>query len=159
MPRQSPFAHSRSIVASATVTTSSNSGDLFNTGNALLPCDAMTLVLDVTNLGGNTAAELFVYIDSSPDNGTTWYPSYTFTQVTASTGIQKVEMRPIGIGPTESASVTNFGLTINTTTVGQVNTIILPHHRVRWRFVDSLLNPTATFAVWQYATPFGTYGA
>lgn len=158
MPKQNTRPQARVLVASATVTTSSNSGDLFETANALVACDAQTLVLDVTNLGGNTAAELFVYIDSSPDNGTTWYPSFTFTQVTASTGIQKIEHRPLGIGPTEVAVLTNWGTTINTTTVGQGNTIILPHHRVRWRFVDNLINPTATFAVWQYAIPYGNAG-
>ncbi len=160
MPRQYAIPSRIPVVVSAAVTTSSNSGNLKNTVNAIPLCDAVTLILDVTAYTGTAGPNLaVVYIDSSPDGGTTWYPSFTFAQVSTSADIQRADLRTIGIGPTETATLTRLGTTINTTTASTVNTVLSQDHRVRWTMTAGAGGTASlTFALWALCTDSGTYG-
>lgn len=165
MPRQATVPVYRQLVSTSTTFstsagTSNVTSSLKGTANALPLADAYTLFLDVQTFTANTSVgglTLDVFVDSSPDGGTTWYPSLHFGQVTASTSIQRMEVRPLGIGPTEVAALQNLGATISTTSAGTTtNTVIAADHRVRVFMVGS--GATCTLNLWALALPFATYG-
>lgn len=147
------------VVVSAAVTTSTNSGNLKNTVNAIPICDAITLILDVTAHAQTTPTPVFrVYIDDSPDGGTTWYPKLTFAAVTTSTDIQRWEGKFIGVHLSEAASLLRVGTTVATTTATTVDMVLGPDHRVRWEFTANATATSATFALWALCQQSGTYG-
>lgn len=163
MPRSYSLPSRIPIVVSAAVTASGNTGNLrtasSSVGNPIPLCDAVTLILDVTAYTGTAGPNVVnIYIDSSPDGGTTWYPSWAFGNVTTSTDIQRAELRTIGLGPNEAATLTRVGTTINTTSAVTVNTVLSPDHRVRTVFAAGATGQSITFAVWAICTDSGTYG-
>lgn len=146
------------VVVSAAVTTSSNSGNLKNKVNALPICDAVTLILDVTAHAQTTAFPAFrVYLDTSPD-GTNWYPALLFATVTTSTDIQRWEGRLIGVGTSETATLTRVGTGTQTTTVSTVAVVLTPDHRIRWEFLANATATSATFALWALCQNSASYG-
>lgn len=77
----------QTLVASAAKTTSSNSGVINLTGGG---ADAGTFILNVS--ASSSPTTLDVYLQTSPDSGTTWYDFGHFTQVGAvSTSIQALQ--------------------------------------------------------------------
>ena len=147
------------VVVSALVTTSSNSGNLKNTVSQLPICDAVTLILDVTTHAQTTAFPSFrVYIDTSPDGGTSWYPALAFANVSTSTDIQRWEGKFLGVHPSETASLIRVGTALATTTASTVDVVLTPDQRVRWEFTANATATTATFAIWALCTDSTTYG-
>ncbi len=160
MPRAYSPASRIPVIASAAVTLSTNSGNLKNTAGAIPLCDAVTLVLDVTAYTGTVSPNIAtIYIDSSPDGGTTWYPSINFAPVTTSTDIQRWEGRTIGVGPNEAATLVRIGTAITTASATINNTVLSPDHRVRTIFASGASTQSITFAIWAFCTDNGTYGA
>lgn len=136
------------LVASAARTTSGNSGTLKNTSTPFPVCSAAAIILDVTASSGPTTLD--VQIDTSVDNGTTWYNAYEFTQVGAvSTATRRLDIRDTGIGITEVASEGSIALS-----VGQLktNTVLTQDVRIRWVIAGT----SYTFAVWGIFQPMGT---
>ncbi len=147
------------VVVSAAVTTSSNSGNLKNTAGALPLCEAVTLFLDVTAHAQTTASPaLKIYLDHSPDGGTTWYPALAFANVSTSTDMQKWDGRFMGVGPAEAATLARIGTTVTTLSAETTNVVLSPDHRIRWEFTANATATTATFAIWALCTDTGTYG-
>ena len=110
MPRNYSPASRIPVIVSAAVTLSGNSGNLrtalSTVGTPVPLCDAVSLVLDVTAYTGTAGPnQVRIFLDTSPDGGTTWYPAITFALVTTSTDIQKWEGRTIGVGPNEAAAL------------------------------------------------------
>ncbi len=146
------------VITSGAVTTSSNSGNLKNTAGAIPLCDAVTLILDVTAHAQTTPTPiLLIYLDDSPDGGTTWYPKLAFAKITTSTDIQRWEGKFIGAHPSESAALIRIGTTLATTSTSTTDLILAPDHRIRWEFTTNATATTATFAVWALCVQTGTY--
>jgi len=164
MPRAYSVPARIPVVVSAAVTTSTNTGNLrtaaSTVGNAIPLVDAVTLILDVTAYTGTAGPNtVLIYVDSSPDGGTTWYPVICFGQVSTSTDIQRLEFRPIGVGPNEAASLIRTGTTIITTTASTQTTVLSPDHRVRTSFASGASGQSITYAIWAICENSGTYGA
>jgi hypothetical protein len=138
------------LVASAAVTTSSNSGNLKNTSLAFPICEAAAIILDVTALAGVSGVTLDVDIQTSPDNGTTWYTAFEFANVATSTAQRRLDIRDSGIGITE----VGFEGDIKTAAAIKNNTVLTQDIRIRWRPNGS--GATTTFAVWGIFQPIGT---
>ncbi len=156
-----PNALSRAIVrtlrASATTTTSSNSGNLKDTANDIAVSDSCSFILNVTNLGGTpSAANLDVWIDESFDGGTTWCIAYKFGRVTTSTSTMRIDTRTTGLGYGEAGVQTGV-LTTSTVTINQ-NTVLAEDTRIRWEIGGASSAGTATFGVYQVAMPPGSFG-
>jgi len=148
------------VLASGTVTTSSNSGNLKNTAGQIPISDAVTVILDVTAHAQTTPTPVLrVYLDTSPDNGTSWYPILTFAAVSTSTDIQRWEGKFLGLHSSETASLIRVGTAIATASTSTVDVVITPDQRIRWEFTTNATATTATFAVWALCTDSGTYGA
>ncbi len=156
MPVQSFNGTPVPLLASAARTTSTATATFKNTSTAFPVCDAATIILDVTALattGVNWGSvTLDVFIDTSPDNGVTWYAAYRFAQVTASTKQQRLEIRDTGVGLTEvGATIADLAAT----TAINVNTILTEDVRIRWAINQS--SSTSTFAVWGIFQQAGTH--
>jgi hypothetical protein len=140
------------LVASAAMTTSSNSGNLKNTALAFPVCDAATIILDVTSLTGGFGATLDVDIQTSPDGGTTWYTAYEFANVSTSTAQRRLNIRDTGIGQTEAGTEGD----IKTVAAINANVVMTQDIRIRWR--PNTSGAAATFAVWGIFQILGTRG-
>jgi hypothetical protein len=139
------------LLASAARTTSSNTGNLKNTTANFPVCEAAALILDVTALAGVSGVTLDVFIDTSIDGGTTWYPAYEFTNIASSTLTRRLDIRDTGIGVTEVGADTSLA-------VGSIkgNTVVTADNRIRWALNGS--GATGTFAVYGIFQPMGTRG-
>lgn len=145
------------VLASAARTTSSNSGNLNNTTANIYTARAISWYLDVTANAGDDAGTngLQVYLDTSPDGGTTWLNFGKFARVTSSTGTRVINMRPTGIGAVEAASEASVFSTTTSVAVA-TNTVLAPDNRVRWTLgsgTGASVTPTATFAVYAIHQP------
>ncbi len=143
------------VVASAAVTTSSQTANLKNTTGQILAGDAVDLWLNCTNNAASAGAQVAVYLDISPDNGTTWLAAEKFATVTLSTGTAVIHFRPTGIGAVEAASFQWSQTTTGSTHV--VNNIVLPpDQRIRYELInDGHGGSSATFAVYAITQPVG----
>lgn len=140
------------LVASATKTSDSNSGNLKDTANALPMGGACTILFDVTNVGADVAGRLDLYFDISPDGGSTWFSVLHPATFTASTGQFMLNFRNTGLGGVEAAAQT-WVSTTSTATITN-NFVMPPDHRIRWDVTGT--NATATFAVYAVCLPVGT---
>ncbi len=138
------------LVASAAVTTSTATANLKITALAFPEADAATIILDVTSLTGGFGATLDVDIQTSPDNGTTWYTAYEFANVSTSTAQRRLNIRSTGLGNTE------VGVEGDIKTVAAIkdNVVMTQDIRIRWR--PNTSGAGATFAVWGIFQPLGT---
>ena len=148
------------LAASAARTTSSNTGSLKNTTNNLPQGSAVSLFLSVTANAGDDAGTvgLDVYVDTSPDGGTTWYMIEKFAKVVSSTAVQVINFRSTGIGATEAAAQ-SWIMTTTTSIAVATNTVMSEDVRVRWTLGNSsspTVAPSATFAVQANVQPMGT---
>ena len=144
------------LLAAAARTTSSNSGNLKDTSAAIPACEAVAFLLDVTALSGtgSPAPVLDVWIDTSPDNGTTWFTAFKFAQVTTSTGARRLNVRTTGIGITEAGTEASVATSVTSAT--NANTVLAPDVRVRWEITGVTASGTSTFGVWAIAMPAGS---
>jgi hypothetical protein len=131
------------LVASATRTTSGNTGNLKDTSANLPLCDSMSIYLDVT---AQTAAQLYVYLETSVDGGTTWYTAVGFSIISASTGTRRLDWHT-GTGWAEVGAEGSATYTVQNKT----NTPLTRDVRVAWNIVGT----SVTFAVWAICTPMG----
>lgn len=142
------------LLASAARTTSSNSGNLKDTVNGLPACDAMALYLSVTALTGNQGVPVLdVWLDTSPDGGTTWFTAYKWSRVTSSTAVRRIDARTTGLGVTEAGLENNAAASTGTC---WANTVLTNDIRVRWEETGANFSNSATFSVWAICMPPGT---
>ena len=148
------------LVSSSARTTSSNSGSLKDTTGAFPVGSAVSLYVDCTANAGDDASTtggLTVYLDHSPDNGTTWLLAEKFARVTGSTGTQVINFRMTGIGATEAAAQT-WVMSTTSSIAQATNTVLAPDIRVRWTLgngTNAVVVPTSTFAVFAIVQPIG----
>jgi hypothetical protein len=142
------------LVASGARTSSSNSGNLKDTVNALPVGDAVSLILNVTAHTADASPNFDCYFDISPDGGTTWIATEKFASVTGSTGTQVIQFRQSGIGAVEAASQA-WTMTTTGSIAVATNTVVPPDHRVRW-VIAGTGTTTATFAVYAVVQPSGS---
>lgn len=153
------YGRGQTVVASATVTTSSNSGTL--SGTALLPVGAaVSLLLNVTANAGDDAGTngLQVYLQTSPDGGTTWFSPQKFLRVTTSTTAQVINFRSTGIGAVEAAANQVISTTTASSPAIVTNTVLTNVQRIAWTLgsgTGASVTPTATFAVFAIVQPMG----
>ena len=157
MPRGLVLGIPITAVSSAARTTSSNSGNLKGTTANVPVAAALSWFLDVTALSGDDAnvSGLQVYLDTSPDSGTTWLNFGKFARITSSTGTRVINMRPTGIGPSEAAAEAAVFSTTTSVTVA-INAVLSPDIRVRWVLgngTGQTSAPSSTFAVYVFAEP------
>lgn len=160
------------LLASGTVTFTSSifsGASLKDTASNLPLCDSATFILDVTQNASATAAQggtaaapvVNVYIDTSPDNGTTWFPAYAFVQVTASANQQRIDVRTDGVGLSEVGAISSLALGTGTTvssvtsSISQ-NTVVTRDLRVRIKAAAQV--NTFACAVWGIFSPVGRRG-
>lgn len=137
-----------SLVASAVKSASGNSGSLKNTSTPIPTFQAAAFILDVT--ASSSPTTLDVLIETSVDNGTTWYLAWEFTQIGAvSTAQRRLDVRSTGIGITEVGADTSIA---NTNNPVHGNTVVTQDLRVRWIVAGT----SYTFAVWGIFQPFAT---
>lgn len=143
------------LVASAARTTSSNSGNLKDTAANLPLCESMAVYLSVTALD---VTELYVYIETSPDGGTTWFTAGDFKPLsggiaTGSTAVRRIDWHgglfAGEVATEQSASYSFGGVSSAIATIG--NTPLTRDVRVSW----NILGTTATFSVWAICVPYG----
>lgn len=137
------------LVASVTKTSTLTGATLKNTSTPFPVCQAAAIILDVTAASG-TSPTLDVAIETSPDNGTTWYAAYEFTQMT-STGTRRMDIRDIGIGITEVGSEVSIAEVNNPI---KANTVLTQDIRIKATIGGT--NPSFTFAVWGIFQPLGS---
>ena len=147
------------VLASAARTTSSNSGNLKNTTGDFHISGALAFYLDVTahvgDASGTTGFD--VYLDHSPDGGTTWLNFAKFAAVTTSTATRVINMRPTGIGAVEAASEAAVFSSTSSVAVA-TNVPLTEDRRVRWELGNNTGATTAysaTFAVFCIEQPMG----
>ena len=148
------------LLAAAARTTSSNSGNLINTSGNIPASEAVVFLINVTTLtiaGTSPAAALDVWIDTSPDGGTTWFLAYKFAQITSSTAARRMNVRTTGIGIAEAGTEASVATSVTTATVN--NTVLAPDIRVRWEITGGTSAASSNFGVWAICMPPGTkYG-
>ena len=139
------------LLASAARTTSSNSGNLKNSTAAMPSCDNMSIYLDATSItgSGNT---LSVTIDTSIDGGTTWFPAFAFTTITASSKTARIDARPTGLGETEAGAEATA---VAAGTALKANTVLTRDFRVAW-VLGGTSSPSAPFGVYAIVQPKGS---
>ena len=143
------------VLAAAARTTSSNSGNLRGTTGNIPVADALALHLLWTTLSGfGGAITLDVWVEDSPDGGTTWIPAYKFTQATTSAGSLRINTRTTGLGITEAGAIATT--TSNATTAINGNTVLSPDHRIRWELAGGNSSFSSNFAVFAVAVAPGT---
>ncbi len=144
------------LLAAAARTTSSNSGNLRDAVGNIPVSDACTFLLNGTTLTmlGGQGAFLDVWIDTSPDGGTTWFLAYKFAQVTSSTYARRLNVRTTGLGIAEAGTEASIPLTLTTATSN--NTVLSPDVRVRWEITGGTVGASANFGVWVIAMPPGS---
>jgi len=147
------------LLAAAARTTSSNSGNLRDTTGNIPASEAVVFLVNVTTLttsGPPTAAALDVWIDTSPDGGTTWFLAYKFAQITSSTAARRLNVRTTGIGIAEAGTEASVATSVTSATSN--NTVLSPDIRVRWEITGGT-NSSSNFGVWAIVMPPGTkYG-
>lgn len=126
------------------------------TGRAIPIADSVSLVLNVTTLTGDGAANLRVFLQDSYDGGTTWTTCEQFAAVTSSTDVQRLTFRATGLGNNESA-VRNSTTTGTNTAIAQ-NLVMATDHRVGWLLTSTTV-ASATFVVAAIVQPYGSQGA
>lgn len=142
------------LLASAARTTSSNTDNLANTVNGLPATDAMALYLSVTAMTGNQGVPVLdVWLDTSPDGGTTWFTAFKWSRVTSSTAVRRIDARTTGIGFTEAGVENNA---ISSTGTCWANTVLTNDIRVRWSQTGANFSNSATFSVWAICMPPGS---
>lgn len=144
---------SRSEVASAARTSSSNSGAL-----TLPMASVYQWILDVTVIAG-VDTTLDVYIDTTPDNGTTYYstgPAFRQFTTSGGTGVDIIRVQPAQ-GRAEGGQE---WLAWSTTNRGPFtpNIILTRKYRISWTFGGGAAGGTVTFQVWLLAQPVGRSG-
>jgi hypothetical protein len=131
--------YKRLLVASAARTATGNSGAL----TIPVDIDAAAIVLDVTAASG-TSPTMDVALQTSPDNGTTWY---TFSRFAQNTGAVTLAKRfNFNVGSGEAAAVFTVA---DTGGVLESNFPITEDLRVLWTIGGT--NPSFTFVVWMFA--------
>ena len=142
------------LVASAARTTSSNSGNLKDTTESLPVSDNTVITTQMTantKSGAALVTGLSVFLESSPDGGTTWIGEGFLANFTGSTGTKRVVLHQGGVasGITE-ADADPLALRGNTTSSHDlvINVANSQDVRIRWE-VET--NQTATFAVYAQA--------
>ena len=156
MPSSMTLGQPITMLSSAARTTSSNSSNLKGTASNITQGSALSLYLDVTTLTGDgaSATGLQVYIDTSPDGGTTWLNVAKFARVTSSTGTRVINCRRTGIGATEAAVFsTTSGVSVAT------NSVWAADNRVRWELgnnTGATVVSGSTFAVYAIVQPIGS---
>ncbi len=141
---------SRAEITSAAVTSSSNSGNL-----TLPLASVYQWILDVTVASG-TGATLDVYIQTTPDNGTTFYntgPAFRAIAVAdvPIVDIINVQVRSLGSGASEWVAW-------STTNKGQIAQPVILTRRYRIAYTLAGVTPSFTFAVWLICQPKGSAG-
>ena len=142
------------LVASAARTTSSNSGNLKDTTTSLPVSDNTVITTQMTantKSGAALVTGLSVFLESSPDGGTTWIGEGFLANFTSSTGTKRVILHQGGVASgivefdpnplaLRGVSTVTHDLVINVANSQDV--------RIRWE-VET--NQTATFAVYAQA--------
>ncbi len=142
----------RTILASAARTTSTNSGNLRDTTGGIPASDAIAVILNVTALtGAGPAVTLDVWVDTSPDGGTTWFEAFKFANVPTSTISLRIDSRSNGIGSTAVGTVST--VTTTGTAALNTNTVLARDQRVRWEILGATSAGSATFAVYAIVMP------
>jgi hypothetical protein len=145
------------LLAAAARTTSSNSGNLRDTVGNIPASEAIAFLINVTTLtiaGPSPAAALDVWIDTSPDGGTTWFLAYKFAQITSSTAARRLNVRTTGIGIAEAGTEASVATSVTAATSN--NTVLSPDIRVRWEITGGTNSASSNFGVWAIAMPPGT---
>ena len=145
------------LLAAAARTTSSNSGNLINTAGNIPASEAVVFLVNVTTLaisGPSPAAALDVWIDTSPDGGSTWFLAYKFAQITSSTAARRLNVRTTGIGIAEAGTEASVATSVTAATSN--NTVLSPDIRVRWEITGGNNSATSNFGVWAICMPPGT---
>lgn len=140
-----PGAQGNTLLASASRSTSSNTGNIRDTAQFVQFGDGMALYTVVSALAnsGGAGPTLDIYFETSPDFGTTWFLSQHFAQISSSTASRRIDFRITGPGLKESA--VEDSIISTTTTVVKQNTVHALEQRVRWVFSSGA---SATFGVW-----------
>lgn len=159
MPSSLFYGKPTTILASAARTTSSNSGNLKGTTSDFHIAGALAFYVNVTAFEGDDAATtgIQVYLDHSPDGGTTWLNFGKFARITTSTGTRVINMRPTGIGAVEAASEASVFSTTTSVAVA-TNVPLTEDRRVRWEIgnnTGATVPSSATFAVYCIEQPMG----
>lgn len=143
------------LLAAAARTTSSNSGNLKDTAANIPASEAVVFLVNVTALAGTGGAPVLdVWVDTSPDGGTTWFTAFKFAQITTSTAARRLNVRTTGIGIAEAGTEASVATSVTSATSN--NTVLAPDIRVRWETSGSNAGLTSTFGVWAIAMPPGT---
>jgi len=137
------------LVSSSARTTSSNSGSFKDTTASFPRSDTLSVSLNVTAFTGGTA--LFkAWVDTSPDNGTTWLPIASFGQITASTANRTLLFHNGYLASGLEVAMEN-NVPARTVNVGTAREIVgFPYTRdvrVRWEMNSSNSVTFSVFAV------------
>ena len=140
------------LVSSSPRTTSSNTGSLKDTTANFPQSDAVSVTVDVTAFTGGTA-DFNVFVDTSPDDGTTWLPIAGFGQITSSTATRSILFHN-GVLASGLESAWEDNATVRSLNTGTAREIVgFPYTRdvrVRWEMNTS---NSVTFAVFAVAEP------
>ena len=157
-------AITRTIVASAARTTSSNSGNLKDTTTDFSSmANTCTLHFNVTAFtvaAREVTGQAIFYVDTSPDGGTTWLPSAVTLAVTSSTAERVISFRngmPDGIGNIDGILAAQ-SMGAATTTTAQLASVypLAADKRIRWNIgdgTDSGNGVSVTFGVYASVDP------
>jgi len=136
----------KSIVASAAVTASGNSGTLLNTAQQLPLSPAhVRLVMTCTAF---TGSQLDVALEHSPDGGTTWFQHSAFAPLNT-TGSRELRFKTYHAGG-DAAAEQSAALTGDTADAN--DGAIFRDHRIT-HSVNGTPSVSMTFAVWASITP------
>lgn len=135
------------VLASATKTSSGDSGNLKNSTGQIPVAHTISLVLNVSAASG-TSETMTVALESSIDGGTTWYQSAVFTQITTAVVTRVIDFRPF-LGATEAGAETV--VTSTATTAIHKNAPLTEDQRLKW--VIGGTNPSYTFSVTAVCQP------
>jgi hypothetical protein len=144
------------IVASSARTSSSNSGNLKDTTESLPVSDNIVVTTQLTantKTGAALTTGLSVFLDQSPDGGTTWVGEGFLANFTSSTGTKRVILHQGGLASgLEEFDPDPLALRgVSTVTHDLILNVALTQDvRIRWE-VET--NQTATFAVYAVAQP------
>ena len=102
----------------------------------------LTAYLDVTAVATDTGDKLDVYVDASPDGGTTWFNVMHFTQILGDAAAQAQIMTINGIAAAAEVAVTSDAASGAIRDVGFFDTI-----RYRGTLIDTGGNASFTWAL------------
>lgn len=136
---------SLSLVASAARTSSNNSGALTPFGQKVGRLKAALFFLSVTAAATESSDTLDVYVQHSPDDGTTWDDFIHFTQVLGNGGAKKfIASWTRDVTPESELKAPADG----SLAAGVLQGPIAPTIRVKWVIVDSgTQNASFTFSL------------